>query len=201
MKSLFNRRGFSLVEVMIGAGVLGAAALAYVSVSDLSNKAGKDAQDSFFVNRTIINILNELAKDSHYYPPLPSAIYSERTGGTSQSFFDDANKKQYLAYRCYGKFGTVEYSCSYKDGESCYDSAGKSITAGKDANCKTGLNLWFFKSAVHDRSFDGKTDAPSLALTALPMYRLNFKIQYRHGGEKEDRVYYFSQLQTETNNY
>ena len=184
--------GFTLVEVMIGVGLLGGIIAGYMQLSQSSNRAQREIMDRGNITLSMKSIKNDVLADSAFIPAYPLNPFTEKAddpANTAAKFFTDNPTK--VAFRCYDRFGIRQI--------------GKVL-----ADCPLGENIqsWFFKAAVRDNSilsitdgsdpFKGQTD-----LARIPLSRFYFKVMGSVGAKDKGRVmtYYFSSLKTDVNNF
>lgn len=204
LKKISNSKGFSLMEIMVAAGLIGIATVAYINFAKLSGQAVKGVSDSYVINRAILEIQNSILKDSIYYPPLSLATYNDKDNVSIKSFFEDSANQQKFAYRCFNK-GGVEISEPEVASElgttttttttsSSYTGTSTGISSTLEFHVlveKCPVNVWFFKTAVRDQTYSNSSE-----LGNLPMSRLNFKVVYKDS-QKKIITLYFSRLKTD----
>lgn len=62
-----NNRGFSFVEVSVGAAILGIALVAFIGSSNFFNKRTKDSQESILISNYVSGIYNSIQSNLDLY--------------------------------------------------------------------------------------------------------------------------------------
>ncbi len=119
----------------------------------------------------------------------PRFIPAACQGGTPGNLTDDPYKGH---YRCYSNRSYNEDGISFK---TQHDASQDILDTPE--NCSK-MSVWFFKSAVHDLTA-ARDLAPDDAevLSPLPMYRMNFRVEYRKAINEAPTELFFSRLLTE----
>lgn len=169
-----KKNGFSILEVVLAAAILGLTIAAVISFQSGILKQSQSIFQRSSLLRVIYSVQEDLMKDIENLPLRKDTIFFNST-----------------------KFNQSAYEASFDDSEAqqaCYDSEGRAIKFTTDPSCT--IRVSFYRLQEVDRNFQGMVAAAGTSFENVPISRLLLRVKTLDRATNTERVYYFSRLKT-----
>lgn len=155
-----NRRGFSLVEVMVGLALLSLVLIGFMQFQSRSYQMVQIVSDNAALSRALSSIERDIANDVLYLPPQEN----DENIKASTLF----NNTQKTGTRCYDKTGARVANCDDFEGRSFVYFRAK-----------------FYKAAVMDQTLN-----PASPLARIPFSRVRFQLEFKVNNKIQEPMYF-----------
>ena len=155
-----NRHGFSLMEVMVGVGLLALVSLGFLQFQRRTAQMVRVVSDNAALAAALTSIERDIANDVPYLPP-----QENDENVKASTIFNDAQK---TGTRCYDKTGSRASTCD--------DWATQPIVY---------FRTKFYKAAVVDQSLD-----PASPHARIPLSRVRFQVEYKVNNKVQEPMYF-----------
>ncbi len=166
-----NKKGITLIEVLIASAILSVALVAYMLFSNFVLKSTKRTIESSSMLKALSAIEKNILNDTPFLPPQDGL---EDSGGVAGFEDSSGTVRAFVSERCYDTTGTVLANCT-----SFASDVGKAF------------RVEFFKERVRDRSLDAQSP-----LNHIPLSRVRFRVFYKRERSVVADARYFARLET-----
>lgn len=174
-----NQNGFSIIEVILAAAILGLTVAAVISFQSGILKQSQSILQRSSVIRVVYSIQEDIMKDIDNLPFRKNAI-----------FFNGA------------KFDQDTYEKSFDDDEAqqaCFDYEGHALNSTSNENC--AIRVSYYRAQKMDRNFAGSVAYAGTSFGYVPISRVFIRIKLFDNALNTEKVYYFSRLKTHVISY
>ncbi len=157
---LMNRQGFSLMEVMVGIGLLAIVAFGFFQFQRRTYQMVRVVSDNAALATALSSIERDIAADVPFLPPQEN---------------DESIKVSTL------------FNDAQKTGTRCYDKTGARVSGCDDWTTQPFVyfRTKFYKAAVADESLD-----PASPHARIPLSRVRFQVEYKVNNKVQEPMYF-----------
>lgn len=173
-KLIRNQNGFSILEVVLAAAILGLTVAAVISFQSGILKQSQVILQRSSLVRVVYSVQEDLMKEIENLPFRKNA-----------NFFNGTT------------FDQAAYEASFDDKEAhqaCFDSEGRPLKSISAPNC--AIRLSFYRLQEVDRNYQGMVAVAGTSFNYVPMSRLFIRVKILDSSNNTERMYYFSRLKT-----